>query len=199
LSTVTTPLERWWDVFDLRVAGWGFDVRVGILLVAMLAALFILGTLVRRSHDMWQLTQVDSTFAGCATVIMCPTDDVAGLARQAWVGIRTRKVALPFDEEHDVIVEVYNSWYELFRALRELAKNVPTCGGLRKDSDAAELVEILTGAPNVGLRPHLTQWQARFRRWYNEEQKKPGTADLAPQEIQSASRGTKQWSPTSLV
>ena len=60
----------------------------------------------------------------------------------------------------------------------------PTRKGLRKDSDAGQLVEILSGALNEGLRPHLTRWQARFRRWYDEELKKPQNADLSPQQIQ---------------
>lgn len=179
-----TALDTWRDFFDLRVAGWGLDVHVGILLAAIVIALLALGALARGRSGRWQVTQADFTFAGCASMTICPTDDVAGLAHQAWVELTTRKAALPFDEENDVIVEVYNSWYELFRALRELAKNVPVRKGLRKDSDAAKLVEILSGALNTGLRPHLTRWQARFRRWYQEESNEPACANLSPQEIQ---------------
>jgi hypothetical protein len=197
LATATTPPEGWRGVFDLRVAGWGLDVHIGAVFVAILAALVILGVIVRRRHGMWQLTQADFTFAGCATVTLCPTDDVAGLAHQAWVEITTRKAALPFDEEHDVIVEVYNSWFELFRALRELAKNVPTRGGLRKDSDAAELVEILTGALNVGLRPHLTQWQARFRRRGDEERRSRRPLTSLLRRFSVGSLSTTTWSQTS--
>lgn len=174
----------WQDVFNVRVSGWGLDVHLGIIFWAVLVVIVVLGVLARRRGGRWELTQADFTFAGCATVTMCPTDDVVGLAHQAWVEITTRKAALPFNEEYDVVVEVYNSWYELFRALRELAKNVPTRRGLRKDSDEAQLVEILIGALNEGLRPHLTQWQARFRRWYDEEQRKEEVAGLSPQEIQ---------------
>lgn len=180
----STSPYTWRDVFNVRVSGWGLDIHLGIIFWAVLVVIVVLGVLARRRGGRWQLTQADFTFAGCATVTMCPTDDVAGLAHQAWVEITTRKAALPFDEEHDVVVEVYNSWYELFRALRELAKNVPTRRGLRKNSDEAQLVEILTGALNEGLRPHLTQWQARFRRWYDEEQRKNEVAGLSPQEIQ---------------
>ena len=175
---------NWQDVFNIRIEGWGLDLHIGIVLAIFLAALFVLGIFARRHAGVWQLTQADFTFAGCASVTLCPTDDVARLAHQAWVEITTRKAALPFDDDHDLVLEVYNSWYELFRSLRELAKNVPTRQGLRKDSDEAQLVEILTGALNIGLRPHLTRWQARFRRWYDEEQKKPECSGLSPQEIQ---------------
>ena len=184
LVFASTTSSDWKDVFQIRIGGWGIAIHIGIVLAILLAALFTFGMVARRHAGAWQLTQADFTFAGCASVTLCPTDDVARLAHQAWVEITTRKAALPFDDEHDVVIEVYNSWYELFRTLRELAKNVPTRRGLRKDSDEARLVEILTGALNIGLRPHLTQWQARFRRWFEEEQKKPECSSLPPQEIQ---------------
>jgi hypothetical protein len=155
-----------------------------VFLAGLLAVVVALGTVAHRRSGRWQVTSANFAFAGCATVTICPTDDVALLAHQAWVEITTRKAAIPFDEVHDVIAEIYDSWYELFGALRELSKNVPTRHGLREGGDASQLVEILTGALNEGLRPHLTQWQTRFRRWYEDELKKPETAGLAPQDIQ---------------
>ena len=179
------------DLFDLKFVGWALDVHIGIVFGAVVLALVILGWVIRRSTGGWQMTSADFNFAGCATVTMCPTDDVAGLAHQAWVEITTRKAALPFDDKNDVVVEVYNSWYELFRALRELAKNVPVRKGLHKESDAAKLVEALTGALNEGLRPHLTRWQARFRRWYEEEQGRYGEyRRLATRHTTALSSGT---------
>jgi hypothetical protein len=98
--------------------------------------------------------------------------------------LTTRKAAIPFDREHDVIAEVYDSWYQLFKSLRELEKNVPVRKGMRADSDEAKLVTALSGALNVGLRPHLTMWQARFRRWYEVAVSRAENAYLSPQEIQ---------------
>lgn len=37
---------------------------------------------------------------------------------------------------------------------------------------------------NEGIRPHLTKWQARFRKWYNIEMKKEENQKLSPQELQ---------------
>ena len=37
---------------------------------------------------------------------------------------------------------------------------------------------------NRGLRPHLTKWQARFRRWYEQAVDDPANKDKTPQEIQ---------------
>lgn len=174
----------WRNLLDLRIAGWGIDLHVGAVFALLVVLIVVLGLVAHRRSGRWQVTSANFAFAGCATVTICPTDDVALLAHQAWVEITTRKAALPFDEEHDVIAEIYNSWYELFRALRELSKNIPTRHGLREGSEASQLVEILTGALNEGLRPHLTHWQARFRRWYEAELQKPETAGLAPQEVQ---------------
>lgn len=47
------------------------------------------------------------------------------LAYKLWVELNTRKIGLEFDQENDVIVEVYNSWYEYFRVARELIKDLP--------------------------------------------------------------------------
>jgi hypothetical protein len=108
---------------------------------------------------------------------------VAKVAHNAWVEISSRKGAIPFDPDYDVIVEVYNSWYELFRALRDLAKSIPP-DAVRANGDAAVLAEVLLNALNRGLRPHLTRWQARFRRWYEANQNNERFASMTPQEVQ---------------
>ncbi len=88
---------------------------------------------------------------------------------------------MPFDDEYDTIVEIYDSWHELFGTLRELTKTVPA-HRLATCPDTRRLVQIMLQVLNKGLRPHLTKWQAKFRRWYEQEsEKNPGDA---PQEIQ---------------
>ncbi len=39
-------------------------------------------------------------------------------------------------------------------------------------------------ALNEGLRPHLTKWQAKFRRWYDSEVASEDHKGRSPQEIQ---------------
>jgi hypothetical protein len=48
---------------------------------------------------------------------------------------------------------------------------------------------MLLEALNSGLRPHLTKWQARFRRWYLAELER--NPDEAPQDIQRRFRDYK--------
>ena len=107
--------------------------------------------------------------------------DISRIAHKAWVEIMTRKVGLLFEEDKDVIVEVYNSWYSLFGIIRDLLKEIEP---RKKDKDLEKLENILIKTLNFGLRPHLTKWQAKYRRWYNQEIEKEVNSQLSPQEIQ---------------
>lgn len=99
------------------------------------------------------------------------------IAYKLWVELSTRKIGLPFDRENDVISEVYNSWYEFFEIARELLKEIPV-SRLPYSNDLIQLTEKVL---NMGLRPHLTMWQAKYRKWYHKAlEEKSGT----PQEIQ---------------
>lgn len=112
-----------------------------------------------------------------------PTSEDLQVAYGLWVELKTRKLGLPFEEDHDVIVEVYNSWYEFFRITRELIKSIPVSRIAAKPS-TQRLVKISIDVLNMAVRPHLTKWQARFRRWYQTEIEKPENASLSPQELQ---------------
>ena len=103
------------------------------------------------------------------------------VAYKLWVELSTRKIGLPFDQENDVITEVYNSWYDFFKIARELLKDIPA-SRLPYSNDLIKLTERVL---NVGLRPHLTKWQAKYRKWYNNEFiKKNNKKSETPQEIQ---------------
>lgn len=74
---------------------------------------------------------------------------------------------------------IEQSKYEYFRVARELIKDLP----IEKIECASELIELATKVLNNGLRPHLTKWQARYRKWY-ESSVKESDAKLSPQDIQ---------------
>lgn len=104
------------------------------------------------------------------------------IAHKIYIELITRKAAIQIEEEKDVIVEVYNSWYSLFQITRNELKSFN--GKLLKDNNTSqELVRLLTDILNKGLRPHLTEYQARFRKWYAEQLEK--SVDKSPQNIQS--------------
>jgi hypothetical protein len=112
-----------------------------------------------------------------------PNYDDAQIAFKLWVELSTRKIGLQIDYENDVILEIYNSWYEFFKITRELIKSIPITK-IRKNNDSYKLVEIAIDVLNSGIRPHLTKWQAKFRRWYSQESEKSENAELSPQELQ---------------
>jgi len=103
------------------------------------------------------------------------------VAHQIWAELVTRKAAIPIDPEHDVIEEVYNSWYVLFTKIRELISEIPA-DLIRHEKSTKQLVEIATGSLNNGLRPHLTKWQAKYRNWYKHQDENLRTQ--TPQEVQ---------------
>lgn len=105
------------------------------------------------------------------------------IAYKLWVELSTRKIGLEIDLDNDVIKELYDSWYEFFTLTRELIKEIPI-SKIRKDESTRELVRIAIDVLNEGLRPHLTTWQARFRRWYSTEIEREENKQLSPQEIQ---------------
>lgn len=173
----------WQDLLWIRVRGLGLDVHVGVLFLVVVALLALAGFVASRRTRTWRVARANFTFAGCGQVEICPDNEVARIAHQAWVELKTRKAAIPIDPNNDVISEVYDSWYELFRSLRELTKTIPP-ESVRAIGDAPILSDVLMRALNEGLRPHLTTWQARFRKWFEAELANPDTRELSPQEIQ---------------
>lgn len=107
-------------------------------------------------------------------------DDDRQIAYKIWVELSTRKIGLKIDLEQDVITEVYDSWHSFFSVTRELIKDVPV-RKYQRDS-TAKIVRLSIEVLNEGLRPHLTKWQARFRRWYEHTAEQETNA--SPQEIQ---------------
>ena len=100
------------------------------------------------------------------------------VAYKLWVELSTRKIGLPFDEENDVIVEVYDSWYEFFKIARATLKEIPA----ERIPYSNDLITLTEKVLNEGLRPHLTKWQAKFRSWYKNAS---NNGELSPQEIQN--------------
>ena len=141
-----------------------------VALVLLVVAIVVVAVFVFRSfRDRTIEVTVDIPLGGLGRLTFNTDREVARLAHQAWIEIVTRKAGLPFDDEHDVIEEVFNSWYELFRQLRELSKDVPPPSLRTKHARA--LIKTLVDAMNLGLRPVLTRWQARYRAWLAAERK----------------------------
>jgi hypothetical protein len=180
-------------VLEVHFEKGGLVLSLGpaLLGVAILAGLVTLVWCWRnRGGILANYSVVEATLkiADIGEVKIQPNRETMRIAYQAWVELNTRKVALPFDEENDVIAEVYNSYDEVFGRLRDLAKSIPA-HQLRRSRDTKKLVEIMADVLNKGLRPHLTRWQARFRSWYVEEMKETENLGMAPQDVQKRFKG----------
>lgn len=109
------------------------------------------------------------------------TDQSRVIAWKMYVQLKTRKAALPFDKDSDVIIEVYDSLYELFPIVRDLLSQLPLKEIKRKESVADLLIRV----QNFGLRPHLTKWQSDFRKWWQLAMSIKANKDRSPQQIQA--------------
>ena len=149
-----------------------------ILIFCVLAILRLLFYFFRKKV---KIVNLNIEIGNIGNITLELNKEVSKIAHKTWVEIMTRKVGLTFEEDKDVIVEVYNSWYKLFEIIRELLKNVEPN---KKDKNVEKLEDILIKTLNEGLRPHLTKWQAKFRRWYDIELKEEKNSKVSPQEIQ---------------
>ena len=153
-----------YQLLNLGLDGWAVVLSVSFWFI--LVGLLLVCCLVRLSGrgSRWKAQKVSLSFRGPA-VWLVPNDEVARIAHKAWAELASRKAGIPVEDD-DVIIEVYNSWYSLFRALRQLAKEVPVTE-LHRSSDAKKLLKGLMATMNEVLRPHLTKHQARFRSWWD--------------------------------
>jgi hypothetical protein len=165
---------------------WGIEITVGPILAILLLVIagIVLFRLLNRNfrkQSSWQTVEMELSIGNIGKVKIKPSYEIIRVAHQAWTELATRKAGLLFDKENDVISEVYDSWYEIFKQIRSLIKSIPA-EEIKNSKDAQVLVDLLVDVLNKGLRPHLTQWQARFRHWYLDAQKNNGTT--SPQLLQ---------------
>lgn len=165
-------------------SGFNLAIRVNwLLIVAFCGLVFGIGYLLKKTDFFLKKHSITIQEAklgvGSSNITLCYDNSSKIIAYKLWVELNTRKIGLKFDKENDVIIEVYNSWYDFFRVARELIKELP----VKNTKYSLELVELATNVLNSGLRPHLTKWQARYRKWY-ENAVCDNDDELSPQEIQ---------------
>ena len=157
-----------------------FQVNCWVL-TGILLLLIIIFFLIRRSHEVrdWEINEAELGIGNQKLKLKINNDD-AQIAYKIWVELSTRKIGIKIDSEKDVIEEVYNSWYQFFGVTRELIKNIPV--SKMKRESTREIIELSICILNQGMRPHLTKWQAEFRKWYKQNSK--NEPELSPQKIQ---------------
>lgn len=137
---------------------------------------------VRKFRTSYQIDEAEIGI-GSSKVKIRPNREDLKIAYQLWVELKTRKLGITIDESNDIIHELYNSWYEFFGITRELIKAIPA-EKIRLSADTRALVELAMKVLNEGLRPHLTMWNSRYRRWYAQKSEEEAMKTLPPQRIQ---------------
>jgi hypothetical protein len=175
------------NLFDLALTrDLGLTFRASSTLIAVVLVICIVVFLVRiwRRGAPFRDFELDEAEFGIGDqkVRLRPNYADRQLAYAIWVELSTRKVGLPIDLKEDVVVQVYDSWHDFFSTVRELIKGIPV-SRMRRDS-TRKVVHLSIELLNEGLRPHLTRWQARFRRWYDQQLQRSENDTLAPQDIQ---------------
>lgn len=157
------------------------------IVVALLASIFIFIVVIKffmpgKINKTINKFEVDEASLGIGKQTLLLKYDTADeeIAYKIWVEMKTRKIGLMFEDDRDVIKEVYDSWYEFFKNVRQLIKEIP----VRKARKNPNLIDITTNILNAQLRNHLTTYQAKFRRWWEFEIVDSKNTKLSPQDIQ---------------
>ena len=158
---------------------WFVGVIATIAVVVLIAFPWISEHLFRRNFEIDEV----EIGVGSHRVKIKPNHDDLQIAYRLWVELKTRKLGLLFEEDYDVIADVYSSWYDFFRITRELIKSVPIAK-IRGEKSTQVLVGLSIDVLNRAIRPHLTKWNARYRHWLEVELRKQGGVDIPPQELQ---------------
>lgn len=156
-----------------------------ILLACFMVILILKFLFSKKLHDRntFIIDQIELGIGG-SKITLKPNRGDRQVAYKLWVELNTRKIGLQIDFENDVLSETYDSWYAFFKITRELIKEIPIEQIGSKSGDV-EFVDLAIDVLNIGLRPHLTLWQARFRRWYDNELENIDKKRYeSPQEIQ---------------
>lgn len=187
-DTVTQPIEL--NIVSIILDGFNSTLRINITVPLLITiALVLLILLFKKIQPALKNYKTDEItikepFTGTQIKIK-PSIEDKKIAHKIWTELVTRKAALPFQRDKDVIVEVYDSWHTLFQCIREQIAALPVekLSGKKKE-DTENLIDISMMVLNDGLRPHLTEWQAKYRSWYKVEKEKECNKSISPQDIQ---------------
>lgn len=167
------------NLFEIGFENW-YTIAIKMNLIMVVFFIVVIMLIKRKFWDKKGISiDIDEYELGIgdSKIKIKPNSKDREVAYKLWVELCTRKIGIRFEEDKDVITEVYNSWYTFFGIARNLIKELPP-SHINKNS---ELIDLTERVLNVGLRPHLTTYQAKFRKWYEIENQK---SEEAPQEIQ---------------
>src|SRR5690349_12778333 len=101
------------DVLAMEISPWVWGLGAAAVIILLLLRL-------QGRGKPYQLIQLDIQLGNIGCVQLRPNWEDIQIAHKIWTELVTRKAAIPIDPDHDVIVEVYDSWYGLFQRIRQL-------------------------------------------------------------------------------
>lgn len=171
------------NIFDIDVESWSIIAikfnwaAVIALLVMILLFVFAIKRISKNiNKKSMEFSGVDIGLGDTKVSLVVNKKDQE-IAYKIWVEMSTRNIH-DFDEENDVIIEIYNSWYQLFSTTRVLLKDIP----VSRIPYSKELIDLVNNMLNEGLRPHLSKWQAKYRTWHKAHI--DNLDNMTPQEYQ---------------
>jgi len=150
---------------------------IGLGAAAIIFVVFLI-IFMRRRYGVAQIA-LNLPF-GLGNITYETTEQDRTLAWKMYVQLRTRIAALPFDENLDVIADVYESLHTIFAITREVLSEAKP---FRAQSQRS-IVDFILRVLNDGIRPKLTRWQAHFLYWWDKAVELPENTTKTPQEIQ---------------
>lgn len=172
---ITVNMDWWPPVLEVQINWLGLVASIAFLVLLIM----LVKWLMKKNH--YRLNSMELSLPMGLNISIERNEATLYIANRIYVELMTRKAALVFDPDHDHLIEVYDSLYVLFKTIREELKSIP--GGYLKDYPTSqELLSLGITILNMGLRPHLTQYQVRYRTWYATEQ--PKQSELPPQLLQ---------------
>lgn len=172
------------EILDLNFENWYTLVlkvnwlSIIIVIVGVIAIVYLWNICLKYVFKKNILVNEVTLGIGSNTVTLKYNKKDQEIAYKLWVELGTRKIGLMFEPEYDVLTEVYDSWYAFFSISRELLKEIPA----ERLQYSYQLITLTENVLNKGLRPHLTMWQAKYRKWYASNEEKYD--EKTPQEIQ---------------
>ena len=159
VSAFSIGFNRWYEI--------SIQLNWIVLLIAIIFIVVFFGRCVKKNKKgrTFTLNGMSLGIGDFSCTFTC-SNEVQEIAFKLWIELTTRKIAIPLND-NDIIVEVYNSWYAAFKAIRNLLESIPG----KCLNDASELIDITIKVLNIGLRPHLTIWQGKYRKWYEKASK----------------------------
>jgi hypothetical protein len=82
--------------------------------------------------------------------------------------LQTRVGIIDFNEEEDIISICFESWYSLFKVIREQLKELKVPIKKSKSKESKNLDQILLSLLNDHMRPFLRKWHFNFKSYWEK-------------------------------